>query len=216
MLVAAPRRKAAHNHLFSASTADTPSIIDTRSIPNLSAPELPKGSTIRALAAGDGTGRQCQTPCRPHKVTSMAPWRFLLGAREARRLEWTGAGPTGTVEGRTRGDVCRLHAVHSAGLLAEEVGLEITRENSVFRAVVPERVPGEATLNLSAELFQENGKMPPQVLRNPTDEIYGYTCKSNTRRDDIRVQRLSRLLLPFLRLRRACCLLGVDLVGVEL
>ena len=38
------------------------------------------------------------------------------GGREARWLEWTGAGPTGTVEGRTHGDVCRLHAVHNADL----------------------------------------------------------------------------------------------------
>ena len=32
----------------------------------------------------------------------------VLGGREAARLKWTAKGPTGTVEGRTRGDVRRL------------------------------------------------------------------------------------------------------------
>ena len=58
----------------------------------------------------------------------------VLGGREARRLERTAAGPTGTVEGRTCGDFRRLQAVHSAGLLAGEVGLVSTREDSAFRA----------------------------------------------------------------------------------
>ena len=58
----------------------------------------------------------------------------VLGEREARRLEWTAAGPTGTVEGRTRGDFRRLQAVQNAGLLAEEVGLVSAREGSAFRA----------------------------------------------------------------------------------
>ena len=30
------------------------------------------------------------------------------------------------------------------------------------------------------KLFKENNKMPPQVLRNPVDEIYGYMCKRKT------------------------------------
>ena len=34
----------------------------------------------------------------------------VLGGREAARLKWTAKGSTGTVEGRTRGDVCRLQA----------------------------------------------------------------------------------------------------------
>ena len=32
----------------------------------------------------------------------------VLGGREAARLKWTAEGPTGTGEGRTRGDVRRL------------------------------------------------------------------------------------------------------------
>ena len=57
----------------------------------------------------------------------------VLGGWEARRLEWIAAGPTGTVEGRTRGDFRRLQAVHSAGLLAGEVGLVSVREDSASR-----------------------------------------------------------------------------------
>ena len=58
----------------------------------------------------------------------------MLGGREAPRLEWTAAGPTGTVDGRRRGDFRRLQAVQSAGLLAREVGLVSAREDSGFRA----------------------------------------------------------------------------------
>ena len=58
----------------------------------------------------------------------------VLGGREARRLEWTAAGPTGTVEGRTRGDFRRLQAVQNASLIAGEVGLVSAREDSAFRA----------------------------------------------------------------------------------
>ena len=49
-------------------------------------------------------------------------------------------GPTGTVEGRTRGDFRRLQAVHSAGLLAGEVGLVSVREDSASRATQRELV----------------------------------------------------------------------------
>ena len=56
----------------------------------------------------------------------------VRGGREARRLEWTVAGPTGTVDGRTRGNVRRLQAVQNAGLLAGEVGLVSAREDSAF------------------------------------------------------------------------------------
>ena len=64
----------------------------------------------------------------------------VLGGREARRLEWTAAGPTGTVDGRTRGDFRRLQAVQNAGLLAGEVGLVSAREDSAFRATQGELV----------------------------------------------------------------------------
>ena len=40
----------------------------------------------------------------------------VMGGREARRLEWTSAGLTGTVDGRTRGDFRRIQAVQNAGL----------------------------------------------------------------------------------------------------
>ena len=45
------------------------------------------------------------------------------GGRKACRLEWTAADPTGTVEGRTRGNIRSPHAVHCAGPLGGEVGL---------------------------------------------------------------------------------------------
>ena len=64
----------------------------------------------------------------------------VLGGRVARRLEWRVAGPTGTVEGRTRGDFGRLQAVQNAGLLAGEVGLVSAREDSAFRATQGELV----------------------------------------------------------------------------
>ena len=64
----------------------------------------------------------------------------VLGGREARPLEWTAAGPTGTVDGRTRGDFCRLQAVQNAGLLAGEVGLLSARGDSAFRATQGELV----------------------------------------------------------------------------
>ena len=64
----------------------------------------------------------------------------VLGGREARRLEWTSAGLTGTVDGRTRGDFRRIQAVQNAGLLAGEVGLVSAREGSAFRATQGELV----------------------------------------------------------------------------
>ena len=64
----------------------------------------------------------------------------VLGGREARRLEWTAAGSTVTVEGRTRGDFRRLHTVQNAGLLAGQVGLVSAREDSAFRATQGELV----------------------------------------------------------------------------
>ena len=30
------------------------------------------------------------------------------------------------------------------------------------------------------ETILESNRMPPEVLRNPIDEIYGYTCKKKT------------------------------------
>ena len=56
----------------------------------------------------------------------------VLGGREAARLKWTAKGPTGTVEGRTRGDVRRLQALHGAALVAREMGMEAAFEDSIF------------------------------------------------------------------------------------
>ena len=56
----------------------------------------------------------------------------VLDGREAARLKWTAEGPTGTVEGQTRGDVRRLQALHGAALVAREMGMETASEDSVF------------------------------------------------------------------------------------
>ena len=56
----------------------------------------------------------------------------VLGGRKAARLKWTAKGPTGAVEGRTRGDVRRLQALHGAALVAREMGMEPAFEDSVF------------------------------------------------------------------------------------
>ena len=58
----------------------------------------------------------------------------MLSGREAARLKWPAENPTGTVEGRTRGDVCRLQALHGAALVAREMGMEASFEDSVFLA----------------------------------------------------------------------------------
>ena len=56
----------------------------------------------------------------------------VLGGREATRLKWTAEGSTRTVEGRTRGDVRRLQALHGAALVAQEMSMEAAFEDSVF------------------------------------------------------------------------------------
>ena len=43
----------------------------------------------------------------------------VLGGREVRRLEWTEASRTDTVEGRTRGNVRRLHATETLIFLVQ-------------------------------------------------------------------------------------------------
>ena len=58
----------------------------------------------------------------------------VLGGREAARLKWAAEDPTGTVEGRTHGDVRRLQALHGAALAAREMGMEAAFEDSVFLA----------------------------------------------------------------------------------
>ena len=56
----------------------------------------------------------------------------VFGGREAARLKWTAEGPTGAMEGRTCGDVCRLQVLHGAALVARELGMEAAFEDSVF------------------------------------------------------------------------------------
>ena len=56
------------------------------------------------------------------------------GGREALRLKWIAEGPTGTVEGPTRGDVHRLQALHGAALVSGEMGMDAAFEDSVFLA----------------------------------------------------------------------------------
>ena len=58
----------------------------------------------------------------------------VLGEREAARFKWTAEGPTGTVEGRTRGDVRRLQTCHGAALVTREMGMEAAFEDSAFVA----------------------------------------------------------------------------------
>ena len=50
---------------------------------------------------------------------------LVLDGRESARLKWTAEDPTGTGEGRTRGDVCLLQALNGAALVAREMGMEV-------------------------------------------------------------------------------------------
>ena len=59
----------------------------------------------------------------------------VLGGREATRLKWTAEGPSGTVEGQTRGDARRLQALHGAALVARGMGIEAAFEDSAFLVV---------------------------------------------------------------------------------
>ena len=64
----------------------------------------------------------------------------VLGGRKARRLEWTGDRPISTAEGRTHGNVSRLHVAYNSRLFAGQFGLEPVREDSVFLAAQKEFV----------------------------------------------------------------------------
>ena len=79
-------------------------------VPNRDAQESPVPST-----RGTGIGEAIIPP--------------MLGSP---RFKWTAEGPTGTVEGRQRGDVRRLQALHGAALVAWEMGIEAAFEDSVF------------------------------------------------------------------------------------
>ena len=55
---------------------------------------------------------------------------LVLDGKESARLKWTAEDPTGTGEGRTRGDVCLLQALNGAALVAREMGMEVAFEKS--------------------------------------------------------------------------------------
>ena len=123
-----------------ATTAESPSSIGRPTKANsqpieIESPERVNNSSIRV-----GRSDVNASPVSTSPGSNAAVPSPVLGGREARRLEWTAAGPTSEIEGRTRGDVCRLHAVHSAGLLAGEVGPVSAREDSTFRATQGELV----------------------------------------------------------------------------
>ena len=77
----------------------------------------------------EGSGRVLNEDAQESPVPSMRGTETgeaipppVFGEREAARLKWTAEGPTGTVEGRTRGDACRLQALHGAALVVREMG----------------------------------------------------------------------------------------------
>ena len=77
----------------------------------------------------------------------------VFGGREAARLEWTTEGPTGTVEGLTREDGCRLQALHGAAPGAREIEMKAASEHSVFLAAHDSHV---GTLSdLDGKFFRE-------------------------------------------------------------
>ena len=87
----------------------------------------------------EGTGRVLNENAQESPVPSTRGTKTgeaiplpVLGGREAARLKWTAEGPTGTVEGRTRGDARRLQALHGAALVVREIGMEAAFEDSVF------------------------------------------------------------------------------------
>ena len=49
--------------------------------------------------------------------------------------------------------------------------------------------------NQSVKLFYESNRMPPEVLRNPIDEIYGYTSKKKTQTPSLHRDTSRRLML---------------------
>ena len=107
------------------------------------AQSMPLATTTDAplsISVGGSDVDASPVPTSPGSNADGAMPSPVLGGREARRLEWTATGPTGAVDGRTRGDFCRLQAVQNAGLLAGEVGLVSAREDSVFRATQGELV----------------------------------------------------------------------------
>ena len=119
-----------------ATTADTPLSIGRPTKINFQSIEVesPERANNSSIDVGGSDVDGSPGPTSPGLNADGAMPSPVLGGREARRLEWTAAGPTGTVDGRTRGDFCRLQAVQNAGLLAGEVDLVSAHEDSAFSA----------------------------------------------------------------------------------
>ena len=137
----APTRKAAAvgraaQSMPLATTADAPLSIGRPTKANFQPFEVesPERANNSSIGVGESDVDVSPVSTLPGSNADGAMPSPVLGGREARRLEWTAAGPTGTIEGRMRGDFRRLQAVQNAGLLAGEVGLVSAREDSSFRA----------------------------------------------------------------------------------
>ena len=132
---AAPVGRAAQSMPL-ATTADAPLIIGRPTKTNSQPIEVESPDRVNNLSIGVGGSDVDASPVStsPGSSADGAMPSPVLGGREARRLEWTAVGPTGTVDGRTRGDFRRIQVVQNADLLAGEVGLVSAREDSASRA----------------------------------------------------------------------------------
>ena len=138
---AAPVGRAAQSMTL-ATTADMPLSIGRPTKANSQPIEVERPERVNNSSIGVGRSDVDASPVStsPGSNADGAMPSPVQGGREARRLEWTAAGPSGTVDGRTRGDFRRIQAVQNAGLLAGEVGLVSPREDSIFRATQGELV----------------------------------------------------------------------------
>ena len=125
-----------------ATTADVPLSIGRPTKPNSQPIEVesPERVNNSSIGVGGSDVDASSVSISPGSNANGAMPLPMLDGRETRRLEWTAAGPTGTVDGRTRGDFCRLQAVQNADLLAGEVDLVSAREDSDFCATQGELV----------------------------------------------------------------------------
>ena len=149
---AAPDGRAAQSMLLT-TTAGVPLSIGgtTKAYSEPIGIESPERVKYLSIGGGRSNVKASPVPTSPGSNTDGAMPLPVLGGTEARRLEWTAVGPSCPVEGRTRGDVRRLHAIHSAGLLVEEIGLVPARKNFVFRAAQGELVSTLANVAFDAE-----------------------------------------------------------------
>ena len=96
-----------------------------------SSPSVGREGSDRVL---NEDAQESQVPSTRGTETGEATPPPVLDGRGAARLKWTAKGPTGNVEGRTRGDVHRLQALHGAALVALEMEMKAAFDNSVFLA----------------------------------------------------------------------------------